>query len=300
MNEFDLITKLTSGIQYKDKNIIKGVGDDAAVIKFNNKEYLLFTTDSLVENVHFKTSWQIKKEKIYYFIGWKALTVNISDILAMGGTPPYSLVSLYLPKKFNTSYIEQIYNGLNDASVKYKVELIGGNISRSSKLIIGITLIGKVKKNNLLLRSTAKAGDYIYTEKNVGYSAEGLKALLKGQVKLTPKILSHLKPEPGINWNKLFKYKITGAIDISDGFLADLNHILKQSKKGAEIFIDKIKNSDYFLYGGEDYKIIFTSPDNIKEENIIKIGRITENEEIFLITKNSRIKIQNIKGFSHL
>ena len=101
MDVFNLIKILTSKIKYKNKDIIVGVGDDSAVINFNKKEYLLYTTDSLVEDVHFKLSWNIEKTKLYYFLGWKAIAVNISDIFAMRGIPLYALVSLYIPKNFS-------------------------------------------------------------------------------------------------------------------------------------------------------------------------------------------------------
>ncbi len=302
MNEFELINYLTHNIKYNDKNILVGIGDDAAVIKYNQKKYLLYTTDSLVENIHFNLKWKINKKKLLYFIGWKAVASNVSDILAMGGIPKYILISLNIPEHLKTQEIKIVYKGLMECANNYNISNIGGNITKSEKFIISITLIGEVLKKNLLLRSSAFAGDYIYTEEGVGKSAKGFYKLINGAKKIDNDILYHLKPTPSIKWNKLLnKYKINSAIDISDGFIADLNHILEKSKKGAEIYIDNIPSDEVenFLYGGEDYKIIFTSPDDIYEKGIIKIGKIIKNKKIYLIKENKKIILKKIKGFRH-
>ncbi len=301
MDEFNLIKILTSKIKYKNKDIIVGVGDDSAVINFNKKEYLLYTTDSLVEDVHFKLSWNIEKTKLYYFLGWKAIAVNISDIFAMRGIPLYALVSLYIPKNFSENELKLIYKGVYAALKFYNAELIGGNVSGNrDKLIIGVTLTGKVNKKKLLLRSTAETGDYIYVEKGVGDSAEGLKLLMKKEFRLNKKILAHLKPTPTINWAEFNNKKINSAIDISDGFLADLNHILQQSKKGAELFFEKDIFTKYFLYGGEDYKIIFASPDIINNRKILCVGKIINTKKIYFIKNKKKHELKNIQGFKHL
>lgn len=312
MNEFQLIHYLTKQLNKKNKNIIKNIGDDAAVVSIKRDKCLLLTSDSLVENIHFK-NYKISKKRFWYTLGWKSLAVNISDIYAMGGDPAFALVSLHVPETIHHKSLKIFYSGLNDCSCKYNVRIVGGNISKSNNdFIITVSLTGEVDKKHLLLRENAKAGDYIYVQKGVGLSCAGLFLLKQGYRKINNMLLSHLMPCPLINWKNIQKkYKINSAIDISDGLIGDLNHILTSSKKGADIFIENFsveeelrrnfpdKFLEFILYGGEDYKILFTSPDKIKEKNIILIGRIIKKRGLTLVYKDKKIKLKNPKGFVH-
>jgi len=314
MNEFQLIKDLTKNFKkYQNKNIIKGIGDDTAVFQHSNKnKYLLYTTDSLVENIHFKINYPLNKKKLFSALGWKLLAINVSDIFSMQGRPLYALISLFIPKNFVINQLHYIYYGLKKCANYYSVEIVGGNISKTNKnLILSLSLIGEVEKTKMSLREGAKNEDYIYIEKNIGCSKAGLELLKKGKIKDKFLIFSHLRPTPEYIWDKLRNFKITSSIDISDGLIGDLNHILESSKKGAEIFISAIpvnkklqtlfpdKYLDFILYGGEDYKMLFTSPDEIKVKNIYKIGKIIDTQNIFLVRKNKKIIIQKKIAYSH-
>ncbi len=313
MDEFQLINYLTKDTDKKSRDIIKSIGDDTAVVKYNKNTCLLLTTDSLVENIHFSLKYKINKSKLLYFLGWKALAVNISDINAMGGIPSEALISLNIPSQIKPYQLKIIYKGLNECCKKYKVKIIGGNVTESIKdFIITVALTGKIDKDKILYRDQAKAGDYIYIQKNVGFSKAGFNLLKKGYNKLNELVLAHLKPEPDIMWRNSFKKnKINSAIDISDGLLGDLNHILRSSKKGAELYLEKIKADirlkkmfptdylEYILYGGEDYKIVFTSPDIINNKDFLLIGKVKSNKGISLIYQDKKVKIKDPAGFLH-
>ena len=313
MNEFQLVNYLTGSLKKDKKNIIESIGDDTAVVRYEKDKYILLTTDSLVENIHFRLDYKISKKALWYSIGWKAIAVNVSDILAMGGQPSDALISLHIPLRIKNKSLKTLYSGLNDCADKYGIRIVGGNISKSNHdFIISVTLTGTVDKKNLLLREAAKNRDYIYTQKGIGKSKAGLELLLNGNKKLDDLILSHLQPEPVIDWEKLHnKFRINAAVDISDGLLQDISHILKNSSKGAELYLEHLPVDDslrnlfpkhyleYVLYGGEDYKIIFTSPDKIDEKEIYLIGRINQKKGLCLIHKEKKIKIKNPKGFIH-
>lgn len=313
MNEFQLINYLTNGLKKSKDTIIKSIGDDTAVVQYKNDIYILLTTDSLVEDIHFRLDYNINKQKLWYFLGWKALAVNISDIYAMGGQPSEALVSLHIPVRIKEQFLKILYSGLNDCANQYSVRIVGGNISKSNHdFIITISMTGLVDKKNLLLRETARAGDHIYIQNGIGNAKAGLELLTHGCKKINNLVLSHLKPVPTTPWKKLQKkYRINSAIDISDGLLGDLEHILKSSNKGAEIYLDNIPVEDslkkifpenyleYILYSGEDYKIIFTSPDKINEKGIYLIGRINQKKGLYLVYKEKKIKIKRTESFTH-
>ncbi len=315
MNEFQLINFLSKGLKKEKNTIIKSIGDDTAVVKYRKdaNAYILLTTDSLVENIHFQLDYHINKEKLWYFSGWKLLAINISDIFAMGGEPSEALVSLHIPAKVKNRSLKLFYSGLDDCANNYNIRIVGGNISGSGHdLIITLFLTGTVDKKNLLLREGAKTGDYIYVQKGIGNAKAGLELLKAGYTKLNSLVLSHLKPVPSNCFKNLQKkYRINSAIDISDGLLGDLGHILQNSKKGADIYINNIQAGksiinlfpdnylEYILYGGEDYKMIFTSPDKIKNNDSYPIGRINKKKGLFLVHKDKKIKLKNPQGYVH-
>ena len=160
IGEFGLIKRIYKPAQ--DKNIIKGIGDDCAVIRIG-KQLFVITTDTIVDGDHFSLNYFTPEQ-----VGKKAIEINVSDIGSMGGMPKYALVSLVLPKEMNVETIERIYKGMRQSGDKHKVEIIGGNITHGKQFVIDIDMIGEVKKENLCLRSDAKPGDFILVSGDLG------------------------------------------------------------------------------------------------------------------------------------
>ncbi len=326
-SEVDLIGRISRKIKLFSKDIVEGIGDDAAVANYDKKYYLLLTTDSLVENVHFS------KFFIPEQIGMKAVEINASDIAAMGGFPKYALVSLIVPKSTNIKFIDKLYNGINKAARKYKISIIGGNLSDGKEISVTIMMLGFVEKNNLCLRSDAKANDLIAVTGNLGASAAGLKLLESN--KKGSSINYHLNPKSKLNAARLLaKNGVNAMEDISDGLASEIRNICSESKTGAAIYKEKIpisKNTiadskklnkdpyDFALYGGEDYELVFTvnknqlkrlnNLKNKKMNNKIKnngknnvkftvVGKILpEKDGIYLMDKNRKTRLKH--GYEH-
>lgn len=286
ISEFLLIDRIANKINKYKNTVIKGIGDDAAVIKINKNKCLLFTCDSLVSGVHFS-----EKYATPYQIGRKAAAINISDIAAMGGKPSYFLVSLFLPKNITKKFIDELYKGLIEECSKYNINIIGGNIAKSNKFIIDLFLIGEVSRQNLLLRSGAKIGDSVLVTGTLGESAAGLKLLQKIKLNVPKKdrkklIYRHLTPIPRIKEGILIsKSKMaTSMIDISDGLSSDLGHICDESQVGVKLFKDRIptansvKNIVLALNGGEDYELCFTVPKKYVSNIINKLKKTVKTK----------------------
>jgi len=244
IDETELIKLLTSGLK-KDKSLIKHIGDDAAVIKFPQGQMLLFTSDMLIEGIHFNlknTSWQA--------IGHKALARNISDIAAMGGLAKYATVSLGLPKEYSLKNIQAVYGGIKKTAIKYGVIIAGGDISSSKKLIVNIALIGMAKKKEIIYRNTAKVNDAIFVTGKLGGSIKGKHLNFAPRLKEARYLIKEFRP--------------TAMIDLSDGLAQDLGHVINQSQVGAQLIKETIplsKEASSFkdaLYDGEDFELLFT------------------------------------------
>lgn len=273
IGEFELIRQLTGNIRYT-QDVITGIGDDAAVIKIDNKEYLLITTDILIEDVHF-TIPGISA----YQLGWKAIAVNISDIAAMGGYPAWTVISIGLPSKIYTEFVKELYTGVEDICRKYNVQLVGGDTSSSEKIIISITIVGKVRPEHLVCRCNANIDDLVVVTYTVGDAGIGLYALkqnLNSEI-AQQMIKKHLQPIPRIEEaHKIITVlSPTAMIDISDGLASEIYHICNSSKVGVEIYYNKIPVSEAMIEvahelgkdplniafsSGEDYELLFTIP----------------------------------------
>jgi thiamine-monophosphate kinase len=261
VGELLLVDRIRERFKSKSENIIAGIGDDAAVIKPANRD-LLVTTDMMVEKVHFDLRYMTP-----YQLGSKLISVNVSDVYAMGGQPAFVLLNIALNRNTEAAFVDMLFDGIQDALKAYKIVLIGGDLSASKKdLVLSATLIGYAEKQ--ILRSGAKAGDRIYVTGNLGDSACGLELLkrIKCQVPLTqdrsaknsalriphsaflklglswevvgPLVRRHLMPEAR-NPKKIVQYA-TAMIDISDGLQLDLTRLCKESKVGARILKEKI------------------------------------------------------------
>jgi len=212
-------------------------------------------------------------------LGWKALAVNLSDIAAMGGTPKYALLSVALPGELEVENVAQFCHSAASLAAKFGVAIVGGNISTAPNIVINITVFGSAKTRSILKRSTATPGEQIAVTGNLGLSAAGLK-MFKEKISLDAQVAgilrkAHLQPVPKIKEGQILaQHGVKTAIDISDGLIADLEHICEASKVGAKIKVVqlpvhpmvKANFPDYHelaLYGGEDYELLFTADKNI-------------------------------------
>lgn len=266
IGEFALIDR----IKHKPpalRNVVLGIGDDCAVLKYTKDKYMLLTVDMLIEGVHFN----LKKAGAER-IGRKALAVSLSDIAAMGGVPKYCLISMGIPANTPLTIIDDFYAGLLKLAEEYRVELIGGDTNRSDKFIFDICVIGEVQKKRLVRRSGAKIGDGIYVTGSLGGSIKGR------QYDFTPRV-----KEAAI---LVKNFKVNAMIDISDGLEQDLRHIAELSNTGAVIYekdIPVAKGSSLkgALGGGEDFELLFTMPGDVSDRQIskkmgVKVTRIGE------------------------
>ncbi len=260
-----------------------GIGDDCAIIPYNEEKDYVVTTDMLIEDIHFLRN-RITPEQL----GYKSLAVNLSDIAAMGGEPVGSYLSIGIPADTEIEYLDAVMEGYHELSQKYKVQLLGGDTTKSKKhLTINIAVIGTCKKGEARLRSSAENNDTICVTGFLGDSAGGLKVLLhdlpgtKDNLQL---IKRHHLPEPHINEGLWLSQHpdVHVMMDISDGISSDLVHILTTSGKSAVVHLDTLPMSgtlkraaekhDWDIErlatsGGEDYVLLCT----VKNSNFKKI-----------------------------
>ena len=309
LGEFGLIRHLTEKIELKNESTVKGVGDDAAVLDYKEKQVLV-TTDLLLEGIHFDLTYVPLKH-----LGYKSAVVNFSDIYAMNGKPKQITVSLGISKRFSVEELEEFYSGLQLACDIYGVDIVGGDTSASlTGLCISITCIGEGEKEKIVTRSGAKDTDLVCVSGDLGAAYMGLqllereKRVFKGEKEFTPDFTGkeyllerQLKPEARKDIIELLdKAGIvpTSMMDISDGLSSELLHISKQSNVGCRIYEDRIpidyqtaamaeqfnmNLSTAALNGGEDYELLFTVPltahDKVSEMKGVKvIGHITRPE----------------------
>ncbi len=309
--EFGLIDRINRRIKLFSKDVIFGIGDDAAVLRYNKDNYMLLTTDMLVENDHFSLKFSTPMQ-----IGMKAVEQNVSDIAAMGGIPKFAVISIALPNDIDVEFVDGLYKGINKKAKEYKISIVGGNITHSREIVINISLTGLVEKKFLALRSSAEIGDLIFCSGDAGKSTAGLELLRHG--KKGASIKPHLEPKCRLDLaRKLAKLGINSMIDVSDGVASEVKHICEQSKVGAIIYTDKIpisKNTifdsrkigkdavDFALYGGEDFELVFTANKNklkqLKKLDVKVIGNIVDRKFGIKLIKNSQ-KLNIESGFDH-
>lgn len=307
IGEFGLIRRIERLCKKGSDRLIVGIGDDCAVIK-PTRGLTLITSDMLIEGVHF----DLRYTNLYQ-LGHKAIAVNISDILAMGGRPKFFLFNIGISHGFDSKDIEEIYKGIIGLAERFGVTIIGGDTSHSiNGLLLSGTLIGEAERP--IMRKGAMVGDGIFVTGTLGESAIGLELLKRGE-RLHPRqkpaisylIKRHLTPEP----IPIINTKgITSMIDISDGLLIDLSHICDESKVGAIIYKERIPLSDelisvakgfgndpyrFALKGGEDYVMLFTSPQDRRDA--IRIGEIIKGGRY--IIDNGKKKPFKAEGYEH-
>jgi len=294
LGEFGLIEHLAKHVKIKQKSTVKGVGDDAAVISSEEGKQIVITTDMLVEGVHFDLGYMPLKH-----LGYKSVMVNLSDVYAMNAEATQITISLALSNRFPVEAVDELYSGINTAAKLYNVDVVGGDTTSStSGLIISVTAIGTVAKEEVTYRSGARENDLLVVTGDLGAAYLGLQVLERekkvfevnpnAQPDLEPYtylVERQLKPEARKDIPKLLTeldVLPTAMIDISDGLSSEILHLCKQSEVGCNLYEDKIPldpqvistceefeldSTTIALNGGEDYELLMT----IRQEDFPKI-----------------------------
>ncbi len=243
LGEFGLIDLIRRQLKV-DSKVIRGIGDDTAVLPYTKDKYLLFTTDMMAEDVHF--SRRMKPQEV----GHKALACNISDIASMGGLPTFAVVSIALPKNLSVQYVKGLYQGMQKIASQFGVNIVGGDTIKSDKIVINVALLGEVKKSRLVTRDGAKAGDLVFV---TGYLGGAFKSN------------KHLRFTPRVEQAQFLvkNFKPSAMMDLSDGLAGDLSHILKASRVGVQLWNEEIPRVQrcslkQALTDGEDFELLFT------------------------------------------
>jgi len=307
-SEFELIARLSAGIRPSSRTIL-GIGDDCAVVSRPHGQ-LLFTIDSLVEKVHFDLRWGTPEA-----LGARALAVNLSDIAAMGGRPTACVVNLGVREGITSRILERIYSGLREAAREASTDIVGGNITRARELSITIALIGEAG-SGVMRRDAARVGDEIFVTGTLGDAALGWR-ILAGKLKAKKNraaakypVERFLSPHAQLYaGQRLAMLRPTpAAIDVSDGLMQDLGHILERSGVGAEIDASRIPVSPAYralmgddlqhaLTGGEDYELIFCVTAGHSESELSRrlrvgvhrIGKIVRGKRLDVIGASAPI-----------
>lgn len=317
--EFKLIDHLTKNIQLKNASTIKGIGDDAAVIKYKSNKNALVSCDMLIEGVHFNMRYTPLKH-----LGYKAAVVNFSDIYAMNGIPQQMVVGLAISSRYTVEAMEELYEGMILACNIYGVDFVGGDTTSSpSGMQISVTVIGEVIPDSICYRKGAKQNDLICVSGDLGGAYAGLLVLQREEKTFLANpnhkpdlepyhylIERQLKPEAAKNTIELLaKHQIipSSMIDISDGLASELLHLANQSSVGFKVFEDKIPIDQQTyalaeefriapmtlaLNGGEDYELLFTV--DIDKHHVIQslpgisvIGHVTSDTDGRYLISNS-------------
>lgn len=319
LGEFELIARLCTGLP-RSRRTILGPGDDCAILAPARVPQLV-TIDSVVEGVHFKLNWGAPEA-----LGARSLTVNLSDIAAMGGEPTACVVNLAIRPGLDQTFFDRLYRGLRKAAAAAGVDIVGGNITRAEQLAITIALLGETR-GGVLLRENARPGDAIYVTGTLGDAALGWR-ILEGKLPargaarkflidrfLNPvarlaagRALARMRPAPA-------------AIDLSDGLWQDLGHILERSRVGAEIDPAAIPLSPAYravarddtafaLGGGEDYELLFCMRPRLSDAalsrrlgvTVRRIGRIVRGERALLLggREGARPSVPRLTGWDQL
>ena len=332
LGEFGLIEHLTKSFEIKHQSTVKGIGDDAAVLEFTDKQVVI-TTDLLVENVHFDLSYMPLKH-----LGYKAVVVNLSDVYAMNANATQITVSIAVSNRFPLEAIEELYAGIETAARIYGVDVIGGDTTSSTTgLLISVTALGELDKQDVVYRNGAQPNDLIVVTGDIGGAYMGLQVLEREKevFKVNPQnqpdlsmyayiVERQLRPEARKDIVELLKHlevKPTSMIDISDGLSSEVIHLCKQSNVGCEIYENKIPldpqvistceefdidSTTIALSGGEDYELLMTIsqedyPKIKANPNLTVIGYMTESSKgMNLVTRAETLVPLIARGWNSL
>ncbi|RKQ28322.1 thiamine-phosphate kinase [Oceanobacillus halophilus] len=321
MDEFSFIQSIKQQT-YHQTSLVKGIGDDAAVFRFSNED-IVTAVDTFVDGIHFS-----KATMDPYYIGYRALAANLSDLAAMGANPAFYLVSIVIPENWLMEEITAIFNGMKELATTYNTDIIGGDTVSGKELCLSITVIGYTKKGMARYRSDARPGDIMFVTGNVGDSQAGFHILTE-EAEASYRnsdyfIKRHIMPSPRVEFAQgLSGISRVALNDISDGIASEANEIAEASH--VTIYIDDsmvpvsstYEQFPYELqhkwkyYGGEDFELIGTvSEDNWEEImqiatnlnlKVTKIGYVdTDKRAGVYLNRNNKIEKILKKGYNHL
>ncbi|MEM7549315.1 MAG: thiamine-phosphate kinase [Bacteroidota bacterium] len=331
LGEFKLIERINEKFKLKNKSSIIGIGDDAAVLNFDDKQ-IVVSSDILLEGVHFDLSYAPLPH-----LGYKAVSVNVSDIAAMNAIPTQITVNISISNRFSVEAVDALYEGINHACEDYNVDLVGGDTTASKEgLVISITAIGKADAKDITLRNGAGKNDIICVTGDLGAAYLGLQVLERekqvflSNPEMQPEldrysyiVQRQLKPEAKTNIIhelRELNIKPTSMIDVSDGLASEVLHLAKSSNCGMVVYEDKLpvddesfKTAEEFnmnivtcaLNGGEDYELLFTIQQDDFEKlknhsNIHTIGYVTDSKSgNKLVTRSGTVAELKAQGWKH-
>ncbi|WLV25162.1 thiamine-phosphate kinase [Aciduricibacillus chroicocephali] len=265
MDEFSFIASLRQPF-YKQSSLIKGIGDDAAVLR-NPSEDLVISVDTFAEGIHFTRQTMSLED-----IGYKALAANISDLAAMGARPAFYLLSLAIPKEWEMEDVQRIIMGMREIGDTFNMDLIGGDTVSSGSLVLSVTVMGYVDQDRASYRSTAEEGDVVFVTGTLGDSAKGLQLLLQPEQELEHRTYfesRHQRPSPRAKFAyEVAKHTRVTLNDISDGIASEANEIAESSSIDLHIQYEQLpvhealseddEKDKWILSGGEDFELIGT------------------------------------------
>jgi len=302
IGEFGFIKRISRGCLIRPQNVIKAIGDDAAAFIPTPGEAILVTTDLLVERIHF-----LRDATSGFNLGYKALSVNLSDIAAMGGIAREAFISIAVPEDCSIDFLDDLYKGMKRLAAEFDVNLLGGDTTRSkADLVINISVLGSAFEKEILYRDTDIKAD---------------------SNELKPLIDAHVTPKPYLREGRFLASQrgVHAAIDVSDGLSSDIGHIAEQSNVGIRLYSEKIPVSDnlkkfctgfdfdsveYAMSGGEDYTLLCTiSPDKVDHiaakyvkrfrNPLYQIGEITDSGKMELVLSDGQVRSFTPSGWDH-
>lgn len=327
IGEFGLIGRLTENISYDRSRVIKGVGDDTAVLRAEDGRWVLFTTDMMVEGIHFSFNYCTARQ-----VGKKALASNVSDIFAMGGLPTFAVVSIALPQDAAVDNVVEMYDGMKETAKVYNVNIVGGDtVKTPERLVVNVALLGEAEPGRVVYRSGARAGNSIFVTGPLGAAAAGLHLLQNPIPDCPPEaagycLKAHCEPAPNSSAGRILAGCGASAMeDVSDGLVSEMYQICGASGVGcriraADVPIDPrvravagcagIDPLEWALFGGEDYELVFTAQPQAEEEIrqalvsagicIRRVGEINPpGEGMSLIMPDGRITALPRGGHDH-
>ncbi len=327
IGEFGFIRRVSRGCLIRAEGVERAIGDDAAAFVVPSDELTLVTTDLLVERVHF-----LRHATTPFNLGHKAMAVNLSDIAAMGGTPREAFVSTAIPEGCPVEYLDELYDGMKRLAARYEVNILGGDTTASvADLVLNVTVIGHVRRGEVLYRSGARPGDAVCVTGPVGDSRAGLHFVLTGaappDAAMRRLFAAHILPQPHLEEGRFLAATgaATAALDVSDGLSSDLAHIVEESRVGIRVRADSIPVSPelrefcarfgkdpvrFALSGGEDYVLAVTvAPARFDEvargfaerfgRPLHRVGEVTNTGGLELVMRDGRVEAVGATGWDH-